>query len=249
MINKRLLQQYQILKERLYKHFSKYHHIEHLEGPRILVLAPHPDDDVFGCGGTLIRHVEQGHQVQIVYLCKGDKGISGVKAASATAIRKEEAVNAAHILGIPAQQLFFFEQADNELKATEKIIQQLRDIIQTYGPNLIYLPSFLDLHPDHIQTNWILKKTELTDIKLCAYEIWTPFIPNRIVDISQQIEGKKRAMEAHESQLQALNYKEAILGLNQYRAQMYTKKQMAYAETFLYMDIQAYFQLWKTNLL
>ena len=98
MINKPLIKRYKKLREATYKKLSRLHHVEFLEGPRVLVLSPHPDDDVFGCGGTLIRHVAMGHEVHIVYLCRGDKGISGLPLDQVAQIRKEEATLAASIM-------------------------------------------------------------------------------------------------------------------------------------------------------
>ena len=41
----------------------------------IIVFAPHPDDDIIGCGGSIARQLQQGNKVSIVYLTSGDAGI------------------------------------------------------------------------------------------------------------------------------------------------------------------------------
>ncbi len=83
----------------------------------------------------------------------------------------------------------------------------------------------------------------MSNITIYGYEIWTPLIPNRLVDISSVVEVKKQAIDKHTSQLQEMAYHKAIIGLNQYRGCMYAKKQMEYAEAFLCLDAKTYFEL------
>jgi LmbE family N-acetylglucosaminyl deacetylase len=115
--------------------------------------------------------------------------------------------------------------------------------VTQFKPQLIYLPSFLDQHADHRATNEVLKNIELNKVLISAYEVWTPLIPNRLVDITAVVKDKVRAIEAHESQLANLDYKTAILSLNQYRGLMYSKKQIQYAEAFICMPSADYFKL------
>ncbi len=231
--------------EWVYKKYSLLHHIIHLEGPNVWVLSPHPDDDVFGCGGTILQHIAQGHCVNIIYLCSGDKGIKGESAQSTIKIRQSEAQDAANILGIPNENLHFLGYPDENLSAhIHEASGKIQDLFMQKPPNIIYLPSFLDAHNDHRATNEILKVCDISNVFIAAYEVWTPLIPNRIVDISTSIQQKKAAMQAHKTQLQALDYATAITGLNQYRANLYTKKKMAYAEAFLCEPHSVYISLW-----
>lgn len=243
MIRRKLLDIFMRLRESAYKRFSKLHHIEILEGPNVLVLSPHPDDDVFGCGGAIIRHLAQGHEVFIVYLTDGSGGIPGKKEQEVVAIRQQEATEAAGILGVLPANLHFMGAPDGYLQANTETVRQLAGLLAHIRPDLIYLPSFIDNHPDHFQTNLLLKAALKKPVMLSVYEIWTPFVPNRLVDITEWIDQKTAAMRAHQSQLAALRYDEAILGLNSYRALMYPKKSMRYAEAFLFVDSREYFEL------
>jgi LmbE family N-acetylglucosaminyl deacetylase len=230
--------------EYFYKKHSLLHHVEHLEGPNVWVLSPHPDDDVIGCGGTLIKHVAMGHKVRIIYLCSGDKGIKDKNPKEVMNIRKSEAQNAALVMGLSESSLHFLNFEDEKLRIKiDKAAEEIRQLFNDFPPNLIYLPSFLDKHNDHFATNQIVKKLGLKNTILAAYEVWTPLIPNRIVDISNLINQKEKAIQAHVSQIKALQYDKAILGLNQYRAKMYTKKNFEYAEAFLVLKSQDYYTL------
>jgi LmbE family N-acetylglucosaminyl deacetylase len=235
-----LLRRFLQLREAIYKRYSQLHHVEFLEGPNILVLSPHPDDDVFGCGGTIILHLAQGHRVSIAYLTDGGRGIAGKNAVQTSAIRRQEAFCAAEILGIGKGDLYFMGQPDGQLSVTPANIKWLRDLLQRLCPDLIYLPSIVDNHPDHYQTNLLLKSALEQPVLLAAYEIWTPFIPNRLVDITTVMAQKQAAMQAHQSQLAALDYASAIMGLNSYRGRMYAKKPMEYAEAFLVVESSEY---------
>ncbi len=244
MINTKLVKRYVAFRETVYKRFSKYHHIENLEGPNVLVLSPHPDDDVFGCGGTLAKHKSQGHTVKIVYLCNGDKGYDKTNKADIVEIRRREAIAAAGLLGIEPDALIFLNCPDEQLKPVESLIGPIRDLVGAFSPDLIYLPSFLDNHPDHWNTNLILQATGIKGVNIFAFEVWTPIIPNRLVDISAFAEQKCKAIQAHQSQLRQLDYQQAVFGLNQYRAKLYSKKKMDYAEAFLFMPVERYVGLY-----
>lgn len=231
--------------EYLYKKYSLLHHVEFLEGKTVWILSPHPDDDAIGCGGTIIKHIQMGHFVHIVYLCSGDKGISGEVTNKTIKIRHKEAQDAALIMGVSTDKIYFLDIPDETLRSNIDIASvKLKNLFNSFPPDLLYLPSFLDRHNDHIATNDILKKCDLKNTIISAYEVWTPIIPNRIVDISTTVNQKQKAINAHFSQLKALEYDKAILGLNQYRAKMYTKKDMEYAEAFLALKWEEYITLY-----
>src|SRR6476469_4590590 len=66
---------------------------------KIVCVGAHPDDPESGCGGTLAMYASQGHQVTVVYLTRGERGIQGKSDAEAAAIRTAEAESACRILG------------------------------------------------------------------------------------------------------------------------------------------------------
>src|SRR5215203_5449897 len=66
----------------------------------VLVLAPHPDDEAIGCGGTLIRHAKQGDRVTAVFLTSGELGLKHLAPDLAWSIREREAQEAARVLGL-----------------------------------------------------------------------------------------------------------------------------------------------------
>ena len=217
-------------------------HIDKPEGSNILVLAPHPGDDVLGCGGTIILHRQYGHDVNILYLTNGEKGVPGTNQNKAFEIRKQEAIRASQFLQVDEKNLHFLHLPDGDLINHSGSNYEFRHILEKVNPDVIYLPSFVEKHRDLYATNVLLKNNLIQSCQIGAYEIWTPHTPNRLVNITPVIEEKRAAMREHDSQLHELDYLEASIGLNRYRAGMYSVA-IQYAEAFVMSTSEEYFEL------
>jgi LmbE family N-acetylglucosaminyl deacetylase len=217
-------------------------HVDKPEGSNILVLAPHPGDDVLGCGGTIILHRQYGHDVNILYLTNGEKGVPGTNQNKAFEIRKQEAIRASQILQVEEKNLHFLHMPDGDLINHSGSNYEFRHILEKVNPDVIYLPSFVEKHRDLYATNVLLKNNLIQSCQVGAYEIWTPHTPNRLVNITPVIEEKRAAMREHDSQLHELDYLEASIGLNRYRAGMYSVA-IQYAEAFVMSTSEEYFEL------
>lgn len=202
-----------------------------ISAQNVLVLSPHPDDDVFGLGGALHKLSKCGSKITVAYLCDGSGGVPEGRDEEGEPkridkdlieIRKNEAKNSAEILGF--NDLRFFGYQDGKLAAGTAVARALSDLINEVKPDIIFVPSFLDNHPDHRATNEVLINVlsgkQIAVKEIWAYEIWTPIFVNRVVDITNNIEDKKKAIGAHQSQLKSRAYDKAILGLNAYRAEI-----------------------------
>jgi LmbE family N-acetylglucosaminyl deacetylase len=223
---------------------------------RALVLAPHMDDEVFGCGGTLARGVALGTQIRAVYLTDGSKGYLGARppgspldAAERRLVqrRKAEARCAGKVLGLA--ELIFLDLPDGALVADAAAVERLSDVLATTDPELVYLPLFTDLHPDHRAANELFlaaaARVRLRRSTRCwAYEVWRPVPANVLVDISATIERKREAMRAFESQNGAFDYPRAIEGLNAYRS-LLGGEGRGFVEAFFVADLDLYARLWR----
>jgi LmbE family N-acetylglucosaminyl deacetylase len=200
---------------------------------KVLVLAPHTDDEVFGCGGALKLHTLQKDPVKIVYLTSLSRSRKK---------RQKEAEAATKILSI--SDLIFLNNFDGKLAVNKKTVLELVRIIKAYQPRIIYVPTFLDPHPDHLNTAKILAKAlEFLNYQcwIFSYEIWSPIYVNRLVIIDKVLNFKKRAIKIYKSQLKDRPYLQAILGLNQYRAKIFDIGN--YAEGFFVCDTRTYLRL------
>jgi N-acetylglucosamine malate deacetylase 1 len=222
--------------------FSGLSMVDKPEGRSALVIAPHPDDDVIGCGGTIRLHRNYGHEVFIVYLSDGERGIKNLNATKTAELRKYEAANAVRHLDVPEDHLYHLHLKDGDLINHSGSNYEFRQILERSNPDVIYVPSFVESQRDLYASNVLLKNNLIKDVIIAAYEIWTPLIPNRLVNITDVIDDKRNAILEHASQLKELEYVDAILGLNRYRAAMFRKESM-YAEAFIYCTSAQYFEL------
>jgi N-acetylglucosamine malate deacetylase 1 len=205
---------------------------------RILVIAPHPDDEVIGCGGTLCVHSKQGDRIAAVFLTSGELGLEQLPPAKARAIREREARAAGKVLGLA--DLFFLRQRDWFVgDGIRQGAAALRPILRRIKPRLIFLPHPREWHPDHQAAYPMvlaaLARAQIPPPELRAYEVWTPLGEyDHVQDISRVMTRKLRALRAHRSQLGEFNYLQAVSGLNQFRGAMAGK--CRYAEVFRSLD-------------
>jgi LmbE family N-acetylglucosaminyl deacetylase len=230
-----------------------------IEVEKVLVLAPHPDDESFGMGGTIKKMTTAGSTVTVVFLADGSLGVpleTHVEEElekppkpnkNLAEIRKDEARRAAEILGIT--EIIFWGHRDGKLAASHSAVKALTDLITQSKPDIIFLPSFLDNHSDHRATNeiFINATTSLPDslknFEVWAYEIWTPIFVNRIVDITLYTKTKEEAIRGYESQLKARRYDKAIMALNQYRAEI--NDTQGFCEGFFASNLELYKELYR----
>jgi len=216
---------------------------------KVVIFAPHPDDDLIGCGGSIAKHVKQGNEVAIVYMTSGDAGSLKYSKQELAKIREIEAKNATEILGV--KDLVFLRNPDGYVEYNKENLVKIIDLIREKRPDIIYIPHKSDAHKDHIKTHemvveavgraagpWFQEckgKPWSVGTVLC-YEVWTPLQEiSYVEDITEFIELKIKALEQHKSQIQDIEYNEAVKGLNRYRGIMTGKGK--YCECFQVLKI------------
>jgi LmbE family N-acetylglucosaminyl deacetylase len=221
---------------------------------RVLVLAPHMDDEVLGCGGTLAACAARGAEVRVAYLTDGSKGYANASPAGAAPtlrerrlveLRKEEARRAAKILGW--SELIFLDLPDGRLAVTDEAVARLARVLAELRPELVYLPFLTDPHPDHWATNGIFlaaaRRSGLRGGTQCwGYEVWKPIPANTLVDISDAMALKRAAMREFASQNRDVNYPRAMEGMAAYRS-LLSSAGSGFAEAFFAADLKLYARL------
>lgn len=158
-----------------------------------------------------------------------------------TAPRKREAHLALSVLGV--RQLEFLDAPDGDLKSTPPLAEKLRAILLGGGFDLVYLPFFLEEHPDHRATSQILlDATRGTDLHLqcLGYEVWTALFPNCLVNIDATAQLKREALSHYRSQLAEVDYAHTQFGLNAYRSAAFLGGSCRYAEAFCSLSLEQY---------
>ena len=114
---------------------------------RVLVVAPHPDDEVFGCGGMLAWHARLGASVRVIILTDGAAGDPGQRAAHIEETRVAESRAAGRELGLEDYRFLGF--ADGGLGDSSELVERLVRELEEFAPELVYGPSPQELHADH----------------------------------------------------------------------------------------------------
>lgn len=187
--------------------------LRQLERAKLMVIAPHMDDDVIGPGGALALHQQLGSEAEIVFCAAGAD-------TEQDRVRKAEARAGADFMGF--SRLEFLDFPEGRLSLHEaRIARKLAECIATAQPEQIFCPFLTDHHRDH---NAVAQAVATATAEaswsgeIWCYEVWSPLWPNVAVDISTVADRKRRAIELHASQVAGLHYPDGILGLNRYRA-------------------------------
>ncbi len=179
--------------------------IQDAENKKIICVGGHPDDPESGCGGTLAKFSNEGHEVTIIYLTTGEAGIVNKSHTEAADIRKQEAINACKIL---KAKPVFAGQIDGDTIMNNDWVAKMQTIIAAEQPDLVFTHWPIDSHKDHqiasllVIQSWIRaqQKFPLYFFEVCAGEQTLSFHPTDIVDISNTQEQKRKSVYCHTSQ-------------------------------------------------
>jgi len=202
-----------------------------LRGERLLVLAPHPDDEVIGCGGLVALHLREGRKVQVMVATDG---------GAAGDARQRESESRAALASLGDAGIEFLHFPDRGLAESGGFAAALRDILVHFSPDLIAVPGAIEIHPDHLALSRTFCDVVARDAALFAdlavarvafFEVSHPLRPNALVDITPVAEAKYAAIAMHGSQLAVRDYVAYARGLNAYRA-MSLPPEVKFAEAY-----------------
>ena len=217
------------------------------KGGRALVVSPHPDDMEIGMGGTIIRLRAEGWEVVEVVATDGGGSttLKGLTRSQLIERRRAESLEGARLLGV--ERVLFTGLPDlKKQENTESYKEYLISLFKEFAPHDIYVTHpELDKHPTHrLAARLTLEALDRVldhdaAPTVWCYEVWSPFPSyDRIVDISAAVPAKRRAIEAHATQIEYRDYADGILGLNRYRAlfdETHGPAPFDYAEVFIRM--------------
>jgi LmbE family N-acetylglucosaminyl deacetylase len=193
-------------------------------GSSIVALAPHPDDEALGCGGTLALHADRGDSVTVVWMTAGERGIPDKELRDAAQIRRSEARASLAALGIEDGR--FLDLPDGQIGAHHQPgADALARVLDECTPRVVFCPHRNEAHADHAATAAIaidaLRQHGDDDVSLLGYEVWSPVgWPHHSEDIDAVFERKLAAVECHRSQTVQVQYAQLVCGLSAYRGAM-----------------------------
>lgn len=182
---------------------------------QIIVIAPHPDDETLGCGGTILRHMAEGDNVHwlIVTDIQEDSGFSIEQVRRREAEIKEVALK----YNFSSLQNLKLSPAQLDNIPIGEIVEKIRQVFKQINPEIVYLPYPGDIHTDHrivfdavsACTKWFRNKSVK---RVLAYETLSEtdfgidpdnngFRPNVFLDISGFLKTKIEIMKIYTSEL------------------------------------------------
>ncbi|WP_404301564.1 PIG-L deacetylase family protein [Alicycliphilus denitrificans] len=189
---------------------------------RVLVVAPHPDDEVFGCGGLLALYRKAGAMIQVQILTDGAGYHQLPDREAIYKTRMAESNKALETLGVAPADFSGF--ADRSLVARPDLSRLIRSRIISHQSELVLVPSLWEVHPDHLAAARaaldavaeLVRAGENAPI-LMFYEIGAPQRVDFFLDITSVWSLKLQAMQVFVSQNSMQDYPRLIEALNAYR--------------------------------
>lgn len=215
---------------------------------KVLMIAPHPDDEVLGCGGTIKKYSENGDEV---FLCIVTKAYTPDWSEVFIKNRKKEIDSTVAVLGIKKVYFLNFPTVKLDTVPQKQLNDAISEIISEVNPEIIFIPFSGDINKDHRLVSEsalvalrpkpgslvkkvfyyeALSETEWSDSTQGAKNI---FAPNYYENISDYLEDKLKAMQCYKSELKEYPHPRSLEGIKilaQKRGMEVGKK---YAEAFV----------------
>lgn len=212
----------------------------------ILVVAPHPDDETFGCGGALLRHREQNEEIHwlIVTEMKEDLGYSLKRIEE----RNLEINKVSEKYKFSSVHKLKYSTARLDTIALSDIVANICEVFKLIKPSVVYLPNRSDAHSDHRITHdavvacckWFRNSSVK---KILAYETLSEtdfdlssndnFTPNYYVNISDYIAAKKEIVNIYESELGDVPFPRSLKNIEALATLRGSTAGVNYAEAFM----------------
>jgi N-acetylglucosamine malate deacetylase 1 len=202
-------------------------------GKRVTVIAPHPDDEMLGAGGTLIRALSDGAAIKCLYLTSGRPSAQ---------VEAETAEVARHI----GYRTEFIRHHVDAIPVTRESVAALGASLSAEPIDCLFIPILLDDHDDHRRANQLLWHAWRAgfvrdDTEIWAYQVYSPVISNVVVDISDVAEQKAAAVRMWKSQMKIRKFDHYILGFNAFNIRLLPKAR--YVEAFFVVPMREYADL------
>ena len=212
---------------------------------KILVVAAHPDDEVLGCGGTLLKHAKNNDEILLLFVSDGES--SRIKSKKKILYRKKQAIKVAKI--IKANKPIFLNFPDNQLDKINilKIAKKFEEVVEKFRPDIVYTHHYNDLNVDHrltfeatmIACRPLIESsvTEIYCFEILSSTGWRGiknlnFRPNVYVDIKNYIKKKIDLMKVYKKEIKKSPHPRSIESITAKAISRGSEANLFYAESF-----------------
>lgn len=216
---------------------------------RVLVIAPHADDEVLGCGATLAKHSASGDIVHVLIATNASLGAPELFSQNQIDSVRDEALEAHKVLGVRETHFLDFPAPSLNTFPSYRISLAIADVLETIKPTVLYLPFPGDLHEDHrvIYRSSLVAARPIGPHRIAeiyCYETlseteWAPyaagqaFVPNCFVNANDTIAKKVKALECYRSQLRPFPHPRSLEAVNNLAATRGVAVGVNFAEAFV----------------
>ncbi|MCD4729545.1 MAG: PIG-L family deacetylase [Bacteroidales bacterium] len=210
-----------------------------------MVIAPHLDDEVLGCGGVIAKHVEIGHSIHVCFIAH--RVYNHQYDEKKMAIEKEHAKKASHILGY--DDMIYLDLPDERLDSCiQDIIIPLEECFENIQPDIVFSPFFQDNNQDHravaraVQV--VLRPASTRSVKKwMMYEtpssteqspnIGLSFNPTVYYDIESTLAVKLKALNCYETEMRKFPHPRSSEGIKALAMKRGMEAGLCFAESFI----------------
>lgn len=213
---------------------------------KILIIAPHPDDEILGCGGTIVKNVKSGNEV---YVCIVTKGVPPLFPTDLVETTRKEARECHKYLGVKETIFLDFPAVLIDKENRYEINGKILDTINRIEPDEVFIPHWGDMQKDHqivadacmvaLRPKYKHRVSKIYGYETMSETAWNApniqneFMPNCFVDISDELSEKVKALSFFKTQVSEFpdaRSLEAVEALAKYRGALMN---MNAAEAFM----------------
>jgi LmbE family N-acetylglucosaminyl deacetylase len=182
---------------------------------RVLVLAPHHDDPIIGCGGTMCKLAKRGAHVKVLYMTDYSyESNIGPSCGLVPLPVKEAKESLARLRCFETEHLGMPCLA---MHCDAASVGEVHRRLEYYTPDLMFVPSLQDMHPDNMTIGLMAAhalKAYGSSLTVYSYEVWGGLFPNTMVDITEVMEDKLAAIRVRHSQAKLVDGERRIREAN-----------------------------------
>lgn len=148
---------------------------------RVVVVSPHPDDEILGCGGLVTRLNQQKKEVNILLLTKGENCTTQIAPETLIVERRKLTEQVLEAVGQPKERVYYLDFTDGNIHPDDPESKKLKHLLEQINPQAVFVPSRFEGWNDHLQSNLIVQRflENNTTVNLFEYCVWlwftTPF--------------------------------------------------------------------------